>query len=716
MKIASIFFSGTEDVRANQGRAEGTSALVGIALLCTAFGAAAQQEDENYEEHEIDEIIVEAAALARTVDQLAQPTAVLGGDSLTKKQASSIGETVSRELGVSSSYFGPIASRPVIRGQFGERVRVLSNGLDSLDASALSEDHAVSIDGALAERIEIVRGPATLLYGSGAAGGLVNIVDERIGRPDPDDPFQGILSLGMDTATGKQAAAGRVKWSGENLAASFDYSRRSTDNVEIPGFAESARLRALEELEEEEGEEEGHEEEEAFGVVENTSSDSEDVSAAFTYANDRGYVGISVTTLDNAYGIPGHHEHHEEEEGEEEEEEEESVRIDMEQTRIDARGEVGFDGPIHTLRFRLSDSDYAHTEFEGSEVGTVFDTTGNEARIEVRAHTSENSEGAFGTQFKKVDFNVVGDEAFVPPSETVQTSVFAFHEWLLGDATAVSLSARIEKQSISAPGFVDVDETANGASLGVVHPINDALTFSANYALTERSANATELYADGVHVAVSRVERGSIARGEGGLDRELSSNLDVMLHGDNERVEWTVSAFINDVRDYILLSPTTLEIEELQVFDYRQLDVNLYGFEAEARFELAEFRAGAGHLHARVFSDYVYGEESNSGSYLPRLPPLRVGLGVHFSTDQFETSVEASSFAKQTKTATAELPTDSYVMLSAEASYAFAEDTAFAFLRVSNVTDEEARQHTSPLKDLLPLPGRSVHAGIRWEF
>jgi len=176
-------------------------------LLVFVPCATAQETDQEYEEHTIDEIVVQGAALDRTVEQLAQPTTIVGGDTLAKKQAASLGETISQELGVSSSYFGPVASRPVIRGQFGERVRVLSNGLDSLDASALSEDHAVSVDSALAEHVEIVRSPATLLYGSGAAGGLVNVIDGRIRDTAMQSPIDGMLALGADTATGMQSLA-----------------------------------------------------------------------------------------------------------------------------------------------------------------------------------------------------------------------------------------------------------------------------------------------------------------------------------------------------------------------------------------------------------------------------------------------------------------------------------------------------------------------------
>ena len=286
---------------------------IAIALLAAPTIASAQDDEDGH--HEMDHIIVTATPLSRTVEELAQPTSVLLGDELAKKQSTSIGETLSQEPGLSSSYFGPVSSRPVIRGQSGERVRVLINGLDSLDASALSEDHQVTVEGLLADRIEIIRGPATLLYGSGAAGGLVNVIDTRFVEQQLDDTFSGGIALGADTAVGNRDAAVRARFGSETIAVSADYFVRSTDNIEIPGFAESALLRALEEAEEGAGEEEG-EEEEAFGTVENTDSETSGGALGVSFVGDSGFVGISFSGFDSEYGIPGHRHHeHEEEEG-----------------------------------------------------------------------------------------------------------------------------------------------------------------------------------------------------------------------------------------------------------------------------------------------------------------------------------------------------------------------------------------------------------------
>jgi len=673
-----------------------------LGLTGPAAGADKNKNDDDHH-HVIDEVIVSATPLERTVQELAQPTSVVDGDALTRKQAASIGETLAGELGVSATYFGPVASRPVIRGQFGERVRVLSNALDSLDASALSEDHAVSVDSILAERVEIVRGPATLLYGSGAAGGLVNIVDYRIAEQPLEKPFSGTAALRSDSALGLRSVAAGADFGTDRVALHLDGFRRTTDDIMIPGHAESAILR---QMEEEEGE---HAEEEAFGVVENTSSTVESGAAAVSMTGERSYFGVSVSGYDSEYGIPGHHHEEEGEEGGEEA----AVRIALDQTRYDIKGEWNFDGFLNRAKLRLARNDYQHTEFEGTEVGTQFDTDGTDARIELRHRPANNFEGAFGIQYKNIDFLAEGDEAFVPASETTQLSLFLFEEYAISEDWALQGSFRAEHQNLDTPMLSGYDATAFGASLGSIWSLGKVYNLSANLALTERHPNATELFADGPHVAVQRYERGSLITESGVFDKEVSTNIDLTLRRISERVEWTVTAFVNRIDDYILLSPTDLTIDELPVFDYEQQDVEMYGIEAEALFDIFENRHG--HLHTRVFADFVRGEESHSGEDLPRLPPLRWGIGIHFTRNAVDASIDVEFHSKQDHIASNELPTDAYSMLNAEVSYTFA-GRLLGFVRGTNLTDEDARRHTSPLKDLIPLPGRSLHLGLRYDF
>ncbi|MGI9221483.1 MAG: TonB-dependent receptor [Woeseiaceae bacterium] len=693
------------------------------AIAVVAMPNAHAQDNHEDEHHLLDEIVVKATPLQRTVEQLAQPTSVLTGERLIKQQSTSLGETVSQELGLSSTFFGPVASRPVIRGQYGERVRILSNGLDSLDASALSEDHQTSVDSFLANSVEIVRGPATLLYGSGAAGGLVNVVDSRIAETPLDKGFTGGVAASGDSAVGRKDIAAKVDFGSENIAVHADYMRRETDDYEIPGFAESAILREMEEEDHDDGDGDGdhEEEEEQFGIVENSDSETESGAIGISFTSDNGYFGVSGSRFDSNYGIPGGHGHHEEhDDGDgdgdgDHAEEEEVVRIDMEQTRYELRSGYEFNGFIDAAEFLLASNDYTHTEFEGDEVGTVFETDGIDARLELTHAPIGNLVGAFGLQYRDIDFIAVGDEAYVPPSQTTEKSLFLFEEWTVNDSWVLQGSARWEQQSIDTvlalPSYSD---DAFGASVGAIFSFGANQRIAANLASTQRHPNSTELYADGPHVAVQRYEIGSVTQGLGILSKEKSTNLDLTWRGETERTEWSVTAFINEIDDYINLSPTAAEIDEFQVYEYGQTDARLSGFEAEGRFEIAD--TDAGHFHTRLFADMVRGEDRNTGDNLPRIPPLRLGAGLHYVINSIEASIDATWHDEQTRNAPNELPTDSYVLVGADVSYALDQAGVFLFAKATNLTDEDARQHASPLKDTVPLPGRSLHLGVRWDF
>ncbi len=671
------------------------AALAGVSLLPATV--VANEDDEH---HQIEEVVVSALPLGRTVEALAQPATVLAGDALTRAVSTSIGETIADQPGVSATYFGPIASRPVIRGQFGERVLVLSNGLDALDASALSEDHATTVDSLIAKRVEIVRGPATLIYGSGAAGGLVNVVDSRIHEAPLEDTLSGSLAFNVDSALGAEKGAGALDFGTDRFAGHIDFMTRETDDVEIPGFAESEILRTLE------GELDGEPE----LTLENSASETDSFALGFSvFGEGSDFLGISFTDYETNYGIPGGHEHEEEEGGAEEEEE--IISIDMEQQRFDVRGQKELDWVFESVRLKFASNDYKHIEFEGEEVGTTYETTGSDLFIDLLQKSTDRLSGTVGLHHKRVELEAVGEEAFVPSSETDQLALYAFQEWQLSDRLAVQGSARIERQTISVDVLDDYSGTAIGASFGAIYNLADNLDLSANLAITERNPNATELYADGPHLAVSRYERGSVALGNGELDKELSTNIDVTLRGENGPLRWSVTAFNNDISDYIVLSPTGLELDELPVFDFRQTDASLYGLEGEVLTDIVE--TNTQHLHVRVFGDFVHGEEDN-GNYLPRITPTRYGAGLHYTTGGFDAELTATRHSEHTRVASNELPTAAFTMVDAEVSYR-ASDVLF-FLKGTNLGDEDARRHTSPLKDLAPLPGRSIHFGVRYDF
>lgn len=668
------------------------------------------EEEPGRHSHELEEITVTATPLKRSAAELAQPTSLLTGEELAKKQAGSLGQTLAGEAGLSSTYFGPIASRPVIRGQSGERVRILQDSLDSLDVSALSADHQVALEGILTERIEVVRGPATLLYGSGASGGLVNVIDDRIAEAAPERPVSGKVALSTDSAIDGRAAAARIDAGSDGIVVHLDFARRLSGNVEVPGFVESRLLR------EAEGE---SDEEAARGVVENTDGESSSGAVSVSWPGTFGFIGVSLGGMESNYGVPGEHAHEEAANRVRKlgaaAPESEAVRIGLRQTRIDLKARYEFGGLIEEARLRMGRNDYTHTEFEGTETGTVFDSKGMETRLELSHRPIAGFNGAVGIQRKSVNFDALGDEAFVPASATVQTSVFLFEELALSERALLQAGARLEHQSLSSRSAGGrYSRSGFSASVGAIHDLTPSAVLSANLSWSERHPNATELLADGPHVALSRYERGAFAQGLPSFEKEATTNLDVSLRAEGGRWQGSLTGFFSKVQDYIFAAPTGQVLDDLPVFNFRQSDAEFYGFEAEGRIELLE--GPFGHLHAHLFGDFVYGEEDGDGPYLPLLPPLRYGLGLDFAGENLAASLRVTRHARQDKTAAGEFPSAAYTMVDAMLDYHFGASGVWLFAGISNLTDEDARQHSSPVKELVPLPGRSLRAGLRYEF
>lgn len=660
-----------------------------IVAACIAVVATLVSDPIQAQESRIEEVIVTSTALRENALEVAQPTEVIAGDALRRQMAATIGETLSRELGVTSSYFGPAASRPVIRGLGGYRVQTLQDGLASLDIAGLSQDHAATVESVVAQQIEVIKGPAALLYGSGAAGGLVNVVTSRVPLEPAEAPISGAVEVRGDTAVGERTGAINLDGGSGAFAFHVDFFDRETDDVEIPDFAQSDALRrALVDA--------GEAPDDIRDRIPNTASESRGgaLGASVIGAVARG--GAAWSRHETNYGIPG----------------EEAAFIDMKQDRYDAKAELDLDGAFDKLRLNGSYNDYTHTEFEApGEPGTVFNQDAYEARFTADHSYGEGWRGTVGLQYVDIDFEALGDEAFVPPSKTKATSLFVFEERHF-DPWTIELGARAEQQKIevtAATPLPEFDETAVSLSAGAVWKFADEHRLAFNVTRTQRNPQAAELYADGPHIAAQRFEIG-----DPNLNQETAITTDVSLRRTGEGVQWTLSAYYNDYSDYIFANPTGAEQDGLPVFAYLQDGAKLHGFEAEVIFPL--LRQGDQHLELRVASDYVRGE-LDSGD-LPQIPPLRFGGGLHYDMNRWHVGVEAFYNDKQDKTATFELPTDSFTLVDADASYSLGlgEGSVFLFLRGTNLLDEDARQHASPLKDIAPLPGRSFHLGARAQF
>jgi iron complex outermembrane recepter protein len=639
------------------------------------------------QETRVEEVVVTSTALRENPLEVAQPTQVVSGDELRRQVAASLGETLGGELGVSSTYFGPSASQPVIRGLGGYRVQILQDGAAALDVSSLSQDHAVSIESVVAQQIEIIKGPAALLYGSGAAGGLVNVVTTRIPSKLPET-FGGALELRADSAMKEKTGAASLDGGFGSVAIHADYFDRETNDVEISDFAQSSILRR----------ELGEEASEVRGTLPNSASDSRGGALGTSVVGDAGFAGLAWNRYESVYGIPA----------------EETAFIDMQQDRIDAKGEWRAGGSwLDVLHASGAHSDYTHTEFEApGEPGTTFEQDAYELRIAADHHWGE-WRGTLGAQYVDTDFAAIGDEAFVPPSLTRATSGFAFEERHF-DRWTLELGARAERQTIDPlSDLPDYADTAINASAGVVLKLQEDRALAINVTRTERHPQAAELYADGPHIAAGRIELGDAS-----LDKETALTADVSLRATGT-VEWTISAFYNDYADYIYSSPTGgFEAgeepgDELPIYQYLQGGAKLYGYEAEVIFPLLK----AHDLELRLSSDYVRGKLDN-GENLPQIPPLRVGLGLHYELAAWHAGIEVFRNLDQDDVITNELPTQAYTLVDIDASYRLplGKKSALLFVRGTNLLDEDARLATSPLKDIAPLPGRSVHIGIRAEL
>ncbi len=680
----------------------------------------------------LQEVIITATPLRTTTLETAQPVLLLSADLLRRSLATNLGDTLANQPGLSSTSFGPIASRPVIRGQGGLRVQVYQDGAETLDVAALSDDHAVSIDPAFADRIEVLHGPAALMYGSASAAGAVNVVTDRLPLRNTDGPIETRLELRGDSANDERAVALR---SGGHLGSGWQwrvdgFSKRSGD-LSIADFVESPALRA--ELAAE-GETVGDER----GELHNTDAKSEGGSVGLGWSGDRLAVALSLSGYRNDYGLPegghAHGEHTDELDGlDANHADHEDVRIDLEQHRVDLAGEWRpTAGWIERWSLRLARNDYEHAEIEDSIPATRYGQLGYETRLTADRRSDDVGRGVLGLQYRDLDFAALGDEAFLPPSRTRSLGLFFFEERRFG-ALLVEAGARWERQTLDAHDAASsrYRDDAVSASIGSVWTSSPQTRWSLQLTRTQRHPTATELYADGAHLALQRYELGNADLGV-----ETARTVDLAWrHNDaDDRWQSKISLFVSDYRDYIFAAPLALDDdhaehahehdhdhgEALREVEYRATDARFHGLEAEWSIrELAKVAQGG--LGLRLFGDLVRARDAD-GHALPQIPPLRIGGELNWSRGPWRVGLESLWHDAQTRLADNELRTDGYNLLAADIAYRHTyrhgagAATMLWFLRGQNLLDEDARRHASPLKDVAPLAGRAVSAGVRVEF
>jgi iron complex outermembrane receptor protein len=659
--------------------------------VCAAGAAVAQATTAT--------VVITGNPLGRS--DLVQPSNVLAGDALLLQRAGTLGDTLGSLPGVSASSFGPQSSRPVIRGLDGDRVRLLDNGGASVDASSLSFDHAAAIDPLVVERLEVLRGPAALLYGGNATGGVVNAIDNRIPR-SAIEGLQGRAELRFGGAADERAGAALLEGGASGLSWHADVAARKSDDLRVPRFTPRADGQALP----------------ATDHVANSAGDSRSGALGASWADRDGHLGVSFDRYDNDYGVTV----------------EPDVTIRMERERVAFSGERRhLGGPFGTVEFQASQTRYRHEEVEGTgEVGTTFKSRGEDLRVQAQHAPLGVLHGVLGLQAERLDFSALGEEAFVPDTLTRSLALFALEEAPLGPVT-LSAGLRVERVRVTSDGDAPDAEapkfgagaerrfTPSSASFAAHWPVGAGWALQASLGATERAPAYYELFANGVHVAT-----GAYERGDPSLGLERSTHAELGASWTHEAQQLKLSLFNTRFSRYIALDATGRDIEQLNEdgeleavpeYAFRAVPARLYGLELEGRTPLLQADWS---LDLTAALDLVRGENRDTGEPLPRLPPLRLQTGLEAGHGAWRLGAKLRHAAEQTRVPLNDVATPSSTVLdlwlTRRAMLGGAE--ALWFVKLDNASDELAYNATAlrTARELSPLGGRALSAGVRVSF
>lgn len=654
-------------------------------------------------------ITVTASGVARGLGEVAQPVDVLAGEDLLLRKQSSLGETLAQQPGVTATTYGQAASRPVIRGLGADRIRILENGLDTGDVSSVGPDHAVSTDVLAAEQIEVVRGPAAVLWGANAIGGVVNILDGRVPDRTATASVSGAVELEAGSNADKLAGAAKLDGGAGRFAWHLDLYARDQDDYTSPAPRPVEGDDHHDEPLKDDNDD--HDEDFETGTVENSWAGAQGATIGGSYVTDRGFIGIAFGGYDTEYGIPGHHHHNRDDDGhlglkdDDDHEDGEGPWADLKQRRIDLHGQL--DDPFQSfsaIRLSAGRRDYRHDEVEGDEIGTRFENEWTEARLDFVNETILGFDGTLGLQYSKRDFSAAGEEAYVMPATAARLGAYLFEQADLGTVD-LQLGLRYDGQDTrsSDPELPDRDFKTWTGSVGVVWDFAEHWGLTATVNRPERAPTAEELYSDGPHAATSAYEIG-----DPDLDTEVGAGVDVSLRAEYERFEATLSVFATRYDNFIYLEETGDQIDGLEVRRFTQGDSEFSGLELHGHVEV--LHRGASHLHLGFSYDRVEAELRDSGEPLPRIPPQRGRLALIYMSERIDARIEGWWVEKQNRVAEHEAPTPGYEMLNASFGYRFfvGKTVHELILRGRNLTDDAAYNHVSFLKLAAPLPGRDV--------
>ena len=695
----------------------------------------------------VETVVVYASALHKNSLEMISPVSVLSGDELKNKSKATLGETLKGLPGVNASYFGPVSSSPIIRGLDGPRVKITQNGLDASDASRIGPDHATSSDSLAAEQIEVLRGPSTLLYGSGAIGGVVNVVDNRIPTSNLDD-LTGAAEYSHDTLSNSNTVAAKLETGNDGFNFHFDGTKRSGDDYETPTFN----------ITDEDGDVETH------NSVENTFIDSDTFNVGTSYVGDHLTVGFSYGSIETDYGIPGHEHHDHDHEGETEEqhdehadeEEEESVYAHLEQDRWQGLISYALDNNwIENINLRVGYTDYKHSEIEDGEIGTTFKNETTEARLNVE-HKLAQWHGMMGYHYSESDYDAIGEEAFTPASVTTTHALYLLEEREFGDVT-LELGARIEDYEITSTiteseqahdhdEEEDHDEgeeesiaysesfTNVSASAGAIWQYTPGQSVALSLSHSERAPLSAELLSNGLHIATGTYELGLGYHIEDNevhfepedIKQEKSTNLDFSFRRFSGDFGYTVNFFYNDIKNFYYQQNTGLVYDEedglesaigahddaVAVYQFASKDAELYGVEFDVHYQIDP------NAMVKVFGDSTRAKLKDDEGNLPRIPANKLGSELQYNVGDLQLTLTGTHYFEQDNISAYETKTDGYTIVDAQANYQLslgAIDTQL-YLNVDNITDELGFVHSSFIKDKAPLPGRNFRFGIRGYF
>ena len=664
--------------------------LSAIALLSSLTIHA----QENTPVYQLRDFTVSSGPVARDVSEFASPLSILDESSIRKNGGSSLGELLSDQPGVSATSFGAGASRPIIRGFDGPRVRILDSAIEAADASETSPDHAVAIEPLLTKRVEIIRGPATLLYGSSAIGGVVNVVGKEIPRERvAPKGYQGGVESRYDTASKGKTFLGYSQVGGENWAVSVTGLNRRTKDYKIPGQADLTDPAEP-------------------GRLNNSFVETDAASLGGTwFFGQRNYFGAAFSRYESVYGIPG-----------------EASHIDLERDRF--HSEMVVHEPIDWIeaaRARFGYTDYTHAEIEGGSPGTIFDRESWELRVDA-SHESWllADEGVFGFQINDSDLAAIGQEAFIPPSTTRSQAVFVSEHIHAGDLH-YEYGGRLEHQEASVSALPHYDKFAVSLAAGVIWNFETGQSIALNLQHSQRQPTSTELFARGPHLATSQYEIG-----DSKLDLETAYGLDLTYKYDSKDWNAELTAFYTRFKNFIFAENLGFQTdpaglvagdlgfdagEAIDTYQFIAVDADFWGF--EGKLDRVIYASANSQLTLGLLADYVQAENRDSNQAMPRIPPLRIGLHADYERGPWSASMLLRRAFDQDRVSTFENKTSGYTELKLNLEHSFELDNGLrliAFARGDNLLDEDIRYHTSFLKETAPLPGRSAVIGARLEF